>query len=113
MYSGYLEKLKEESRIIKELEIPIMAIAAGHNYCAALTKEGKIFILDENKVDYLEKASPLPDISNLSTIKFKKAKFIAIAAGLEHSLALTDKGEVIAWEITLSGNWETGLVQMR
>ena len=91
----------------------ITAIAAGAQHTLALTSEGKIYSWGHNNSGQLGNNSTSPyfgvqsPVAVVMTGALAGKTVVAIAAGREHSLALTSDGRVYAWGYNYNGQLGT------
>lgn len=91
----------------------VVAIAAGANHTLALSSDGRIFSWGANNNGQLGIGSSFPFSINSPTAVWgvgliEGKTVIAIAAGSDHSLAVTSDGKVYAWGLGSSGQLGTG-----
>ena len=88
----------------------VVAVATGGAHSLALTSDGQVYAWGSNNRGQLgnglgtDSAVPVA----VPSAAFNGATVIAIAAGLEHSLALTDDGRIFAWGAGFDGRLGIG-----
>jgi len=99
---GYKLVQEKPTKITKiPAGIRFKAVAAGYEHSLALTVDGQIYVWGANHAGQLglghykmvDRPELLPTQANL--------RFLEIAAGVDHSLAISEKGEIYSW----GGNW--------
>jgi alpha-tubulin suppressor-like RCC1 family protein len=84
---------------------PVAQVAAGFDHTLALTSTGQLFAFGGNSSGELgrtanETANPTPTLVNLPGANGATTK---VAAGFDHSLALTATGQLLAWGLNSKG----------
>ncbi|MBK8475468.1 MAG: hypothetical protein IPL39_03940 [Opitutaceae bacterium] len=80
---------------------PIVAVAAGTDHTLALSAEGRVYAWGTNKYGQLGDGSSTPSsnvpVAVVASGVLAGKHIVAIAAGAEHSLALSSDGQLFAW----------------
>lgn len=104
-YSPFVEGQKLTFSVVSELSgIKIIDISASFKHCFAVTESGEVFAYGDNYHGKLglgmdvEKAEKFEKVDTLKKFKIKRAY-----AGVEHSLFLTNNGDVLACGCNNSG----------
>ena len=90
----------------------VTAIAAGTSHSLALTSDGQVFAWGSNTFGELGDGTKTPcstPVAVNTSGALAGKTVIAIAAGLQHSLALTSDGQVFAWGDNGSGQLGDGM----
>lgn len=109
---GYKLTQDTPTKITKlpEPKLNFKSVAAGHRHSLALTDDGQLYAWGNNQFGQLGLGHMKPtDRPEKINIEYKGVlKFIDIAAGADHSLALSDKGEIWSWGANSAGQLGQG-----
>lgn len=90
----------------------VTAIAAGQHHCLALCSDGTLVAWGANTFGQLGNADPANADRNVPVLVATAGRIVgkpvAIAAGYDHSLVLTDQGTLYAWGDDWDGQLGTG-----
>ena len=91
----------QKPRCLEDLPSNITKLSCNRHHTLALTEDGAIFSWGHGFGGKLghgdEHTQPLPKLIDATVLNERKVKVTAIAAGEDHSLALTADGRVFAW----------------
>ncbi|KAG8364543.1 hypothetical protein BUALT_Bualt18G0008000 [Buddleja alternifolia] len=82
---------------VKALPVPVAAVSCGGFFTMALTEEGQLWNWGANSNYELGRGDKIGGWKPQPVPSLKDVRLIQIASGGYHSLALTDKGEVLSW----------------
>ncbi|KAL0301742.1 UNVERIFIED_CONTAM: RCC1 domain-containing protein RUG3, mitochondrial [Sesamum radiatum] len=82
---------------VKALPVPVAAASCGGFFTMALTEEGQLWNWGANSNYELGRGDKIGGWKPQPVPSLKDVRIVQIASGGYHSLALTDKGEVLSW----------------
>ncbi|CAA2981085.1 Hypothetical predicted protein [Olea europaea subsp. europaea] len=82
---------------VKALPVPVVAVSCGGFFTMTLTEEGQLWNWGANSNYELGRGDKVGGWKPQPVPSLKDVHLIQIASGGYHSLALTDKGEVLSW----------------
>ncbi|KAK4429184.1 RCC1 domain-containing protein RUG3, mitochondrial [Sesamum alatum] len=82
---------------VKALPVPVVAASCGGFFTMALTEEGQLWNWGANSNYELGRGDKIGGWKPQPVPSLKDVRIVQIASGGYHSLALTDKGEVLSW----------------
>ena len=91
----------QKPRCLEDLPSNVVKMSANRHHSMALCDDGAVLTWGHGQGGKLghgdEHTQPLPKLVDASILSERKVKVIAIAAGEDHSLALSENGRVFAW----------------